>query len=193
MTTLTRNFFALMAAGMVATGSMAMQPAEHTAAKERISADYKMHKAKCSAMRANAKDICMKEAKGAENVAKAELEAQYRPSDKASYQARVAHADANYGVAKEKCDDLAGNAKDVCKKDAKADHVHAVENAKVAKVLAQPATSAAEKGAAVAEVRKDAAAEKREADYKAAKERCDAMVGDLKSKCVDDAKRMYAQ
>ena len=29
-------------------------------------------------------------------------------------------ADAEYDVAKERCDDLAGNAKDVCQKDAKA-------------------------------------------------------------------------
>ena len=50
-----------------------------------------------------------------------------------------------------------------------------------------------EKAANVAEVRKDAAAEKREADYKAAAERCDALSGDLKSKCVDDAKRRFAQ
>ena len=45
----------------------------------------------------------------------------------------------------------------------------------------------------MAEAKKDASAEKREADYKAAKERCDAMSGDAKSKCVDDAKRKYAQ
>ena len=30
-----------------------------------------------------------------------------------------------------------------------------------------------------------------EATYKAAKERCDALSGDAKSKCVDDMKRMY--
>ena len=32
----------------------------------------------------------------------------------------MAKADATYEVAKERCDDLSGNAKDVCKKDAKA-------------------------------------------------------------------------
>ena len=37
------------------------------------------------------------------------------------------------------------------------------------------------------------AKDKISADYKAAKERCDAMSGDAKSKCVDDAKRMYGQ
>ena len=30
-----------------------------------------------------------------------------------------------------------------------------------------------------------------EANFKAAKERCDALSGDAKSKCVDDMKRMY--
>ena len=43
----------------------------------------------------------------------------------------------------------------------------------------------------MAEARKDANAEKNEANYKAAKERCDALSGDAKSKCVDDMKRMY--
>ena len=51
--------------------------------------------------------------------------------------------------------------------------------------------TAAEKAANVAEARKDANAEKNEANYKAAKERCDALSGDAKSKCVDDMKRMY--
>ncbi len=189
----TRNLLALVAASLVATASMAMQPAEYSAAKDRITADYKVNKQKCDALKANAKDICMKEAKGHEKVAKAELEAQYKPSEKAQYNARVAKADADYDVAKERCDDQTGNAKDVCKKDAKAAHVSAVENAKVARAQAQPANTAAEKGAAVSAARKDAAAEKRDADYKAAKERCDAMTGDAQSKCVDDAKRMYAQ
>ena len=187
------QWIAFLTAGLVATASMGMEPAEHSASKSKISADYKMAKAHCDSLKGNAKDVCMKEAKGNEDVAKAELDAQYKPSDKAHYKARVARADADYAVAKEKCDDHTGNAKDVCVKDAKAAHVHAVENAKVAQAQAKPADTAAEKGAAVAEVKKDAAAEKREADYKAAKERCDALSGDAQSKCVDDAKRKYAQ
>lgn len=45
----------------------------------------------------------------------------------------------------------------------------------------------------MAEVRKDAAAQKNDASYAAAKERCDALAGDAKSKCVDDAKRTHMQ
>ncbi len=98
--------------------------------------------------------------KGAEKVAKAELDARYKPSDKAAYKAREAKADADYEVAKEKCDDLSGNAKDVCVKDAKAAHVSAKENAKVARAAAKPADNTAAKQADVAEARKDAAAER---------------------------------
>ena len=32
-----------------------------------------------------------------------------------------------------------------------------------------------------------------EPEHKAAKERCDALSGDAKSKCVDDMKRMYGK
>ena len=188
-----RTLIASVAAGLLATSAMAMTDAEYKTAKDKISADYKAAKTNCDTMKDNAKDICVKEAKGAENVAKAELDAQHKPSDKATNKARMARADADYEVAKEKCDDLKGNTKDVCVKDAKAAHTSAKENAKVAKAAAKPADNAAEKGAQVAEARKDASAEKNEANYKAAKERCDAMSGDAKSKCVDDAKRMYGQ
>ena len=187
------QWLVLVTASLVATASMGMEAAEHSAAKNTITADYKAAKLHCDSLKGNAKDVCMKEAKGNEDVAKAELESQYKPSDKAHYKAQVARADADYAVAKEKCDDQAGNAKDVCVKDAKAAHVRATENAKLAQAQAKPADSAAEKAAAMASAKKDAAAEKREADYKAAKERCDAMSGDAESKCVDDAKRKYAQ
>ena len=89
-----RNLIALVVTGVFATASMAMTPAEHTAAKSRISADYKLNKAQCDAMKGNAKDICKKEAEGKQKVAKAELEAQYKPSDKAHYNVRKAQADA---------------------------------------------------------------------------------------------------
>src|SRR3982751_3358549 len=49
---------------------------EYRADKDRIESEYKADKEKCKSMNGNAKDVCMKEAKGKENVAKAELEAQ---------------------------------------------------------------------------------------------------------------------
>ena len=98
-------------------------------------------------MSGNAKDVCMEEAKGKEKVAKAEADAAYKNTPKARESARVAHADADYNVAKEKCDDLAGNQKDVCVKEAKAAHMKAKADAKVDRVAADTSNTAAEKTA----------------------------------------------
>ena len=46
----------------------------------------------------------------------------------------MAKADAMYDTAKEKCDDLSGNAKDVCIKDAKVVYTKAKDDAKIAKL-----------------------------------------------------------
>ena len=49
---------------------------QYKAQKDQIEATYKADKKSCDAMKDNAKDVCNKEAKGKENVAKAELEQQ---------------------------------------------------------------------------------------------------------------------
>lgn len=187
------QILALLAAGFMAGQAMALTQAEYNAEKQQIEATYKADKAQCSSLSGNAKDVCEEEAEGKEKVAKADLKARHEPTPRNHEKARVARADATYGVADEKCDDLSGNAKDICKKDAKAAHVTAVQNAKVVKAIETPAGSGAEKAAHVSAARKDAAAEKREAGYKAAAARCDTLAGDAKSACVDDAKRRFAQ
>ena len=98
------------------------------AEKESIEATYKSELKTCDAMKANAKDICKAEAKGKERVAKAELEARDKPSPKADEKLRKAKADATYGVAKEKCEDLKAAEQTTCKKDAKAAHDSAAKS-----------------------------------------------------------------
>ena len=168
-----------------AASAMASTKAEYKAEKTRISADYKVAKEKCAPMKANAKDICMSEAKGMEKVAKAEAEASYEPSAKHTEKVAFAKGDAAYDTAKEKCDDLSGNAKDVCVKDAKAAHVKAKEDAKVAKVATDTSKTKNDK---MASAKKDASEDKRDADYKAARERCGALAGAPKDSCQNDAK-----
>ena len=101
------------ASAFAADTTAAMSKDAHKAAKEKIEAQYKVDKKACDGMKENAEDLCKAEAKGKEKIAKAELEAQYKPSPKADEKVRLAKADAAYDVAKEKCDDLKGNAKDV--------------------------------------------------------------------------------
>ena len=152
---------------------------EYKAEKTRISADYKADKAACATMIANAKDICIEEAKAKEKVARAELE--YRYTGKPGDQTKVSQAKAKsaYAVAKEKCDDQKGNAKDVCVKEAKAVEVKALADAKM--------------GKEIGEVKKEASEDKRDADYKVAVEKCNAMTGDAKTSCIAAAKAKFGK
>jgi hypothetical protein len=173
-----------------AAGTSTMSRDAYKADKDKIEAQYKADKDQCKSMSGNAKDVCTAEAKGKEKVAKAELEANYKNTDKARSDARVAKADADYDVAKEKCDDMSGNQKDVCVKEAKATHTKAKADAKLARAENKATTVAANKRA---DARQEAREDTRDAQYKVALEKCDAMSGAAKDQCVKDAKAHYGK
>jgi hypothetical protein len=166
------------AAGFAAAAT-GMPKSEYDAGKDQIAATKKAALDQCSPMSGNAKDICKEQAKADASIAKAELEAKYKGTRESAYDARVARAKGNYNVAKEKCDDLAGNAKDVCVKEAKAVETRGLADAKADKKVVQ--------------ARVDARDSKVDAEYNVAKERCDALAGDAKSACVTDAKARFGK
>jgi hypothetical protein len=168
---------ALLALPLAQAATMAKP--DYQAAKTQIGADYKAAKAACGAMSANAKDICVEEAKAKEKVARAELEYGYTGMPKDQNKILVAKAESAYSVAKEKCDDMKGNEKDVCVKQAKAVEVKALADAKMGKQIGEAKT--------------DAAQDKRDADYKVAAEKCDAMTGDAKAACMTSAKAKFGK
>lgn len=139
--------FAFSTGVMAASG---MSKDEYKADKSKIEAEYKSAKAACGSLADNAKDICVVEAKGKEKVAKAELEARYKPGDKTSRAVKIANAEADYEVAKEKCDDKAGDDKKACVKDAKAAEARAKADAKKPVPAAEKSAPAAEKPAPAA-------------------------------------------
>ena len=154
-----------------------MNKVDYKASKSTISANYSTDKKVCASLTSNAKDICVEEAKAKKNIAYAELE--YGYTGKASDQNKVltTKAKAAYAVAKEKCDDQAGNAKSVCVKEAKAIEVKALANVKM--------------GKEISEVKKDGAQEKIDADYQVAAQKCDALAGDAKASCMTAAKTKF--
>ncbi len=174
---------------------------EYSANKDKISAEYKTAKAGCASLSGNAKDICVIEAKGKEDVAKAELEASYKPTTKNFYEVRVAKAEADYGVAKEKCDDLSGNTKDICVKEAKAVQTTAKAEAKAQLKTTDANATANEKSAEAQskandtskQARKDATADEIDAGYAVAKEKCDTFAGGAKDTCLDQAKKRFGK
>lgn len=153
--------------------------ADYKAAKIRIGADYKADKATCGSLAGNAKDICVEEAEGKEKIALAELEYSYTGKPADHNKVMKAKADAAYAVAKEKCDDLAGNPKDVCVKEAQALQAKALADAKLDKKVGEAET--------------DASQAKADADYKVAAEKCDALAGDAKAGCISSAKARFGK
>ena len=117
-------------------------------------------------------------------------EAAYENTAKARESARLALAQANHDVAIAKCDDLAGNQKDVCVKEAKAGLVRGKADAKVDRVAAETRHDAATKQA---DVRKEANEDKRDAEYKVAIEKCDGLASPAKNSCVSNAKVQYGK
>jgi hypothetical protein len=174
---------------------------EYRTAKDSIDAEYKNARERCRSLAGNAKDICLAEAKGNQKVAKADLDARDKNTNKAQQEAREARAEANYQIAKEKCDDKGGNEKSVCLKEAKAARTAAMADAKVDRKARdaradtnQKVSKARGKEAdRVADARRDANEDKRDADYAVARERCAKFAGDAKDRCLNDAKAQYGK
>jgi hypothetical protein len=163
---------------------------EYRAGLDRAQAAYKNAWDSCRALKANARDVCQVEAKGNYQVAKAELDTQHKRTPKHEDKVKTEKAKAAYKLASEKCDDLSGNARDVCRKDAKASFIAAQAESKVSRAAVDKGVNSR---AAVRE-RKDGREDTRDAQLAAARERCEALAGrDAKSACVGDAKRKFGK
>ena len=181
----TIDFPAVMRALAVGIGAFAVATASPAAgdkaayesAKASAKSAHEAAKARCDALKDNAKDVCVAEAKAARTKSEVNAEAAYKDTPKAREHAVHEAAEADYKVAKERCDDRTGNDKDVCVKVAKAALVRAKADAKVTRVSN--------------DAKIDAAKDKREAEYNVAAQKCDALTGDAKGACVKDAKAKY--
>ncbi len=159
--------------------AQSMSKADFSAAKSRMSSEYKADKIICKQLAANAKDICIEEAKAKEKVAKAELTFGYTAKASDKVKISTVKADTSYAVAKEKCDDLAGVPKATCRTDAKAIHTKTLADIKMGKQINAAKT--------------DDAKTKSDADYKVATQNCAALADDAKSSCVAAAKTKFGK
>lgn len=90
-----------------------------TAARRRIAeANYEVDKTRCAAHTGNEKDVCVKQAKATRVAAVADAKADKKVIE-ARNNAREDKRIAEYKVASEKCDALAGSAKGTCVEAAK--------------------------------------------------------------------------
>lgn len=85
----------------------------------KADAAYEIAKERCDDRKGNEKDVCMKEAKAAETRAKADAKAAEKTGE-VRKDAAEDKREADYKVAIERCDSLAGTAKSDCQTAAKA-------------------------------------------------------------------------
>ena len=97
---------ALVACCFALTSAHATTFAEYKAEKGRIAADYKAAREKCKSLAGQDKDVCVTEAKTKAKKAKAATEADYRGAPRARKDTTVDSIEADYKVAKQRCEAL---------------------------------------------------------------------------------------
>ena len=159
-------------------------------AKKDADAQYKTDKQSCASLSGNAKDICMAEAKGKDDVAKAEAAAAYENTPKTRESARVAHAQASlqgqHGEVRRPGGQPEGRLRQGSEGRARQGQ---------GRRQGRPCRDRRRQDAAIkqADASKEANADKRDADYKVAIEKCDALAGPAKDACVGNAKVRYGK
>lgn len=185
------------------TGAIAggLTEIEYKTEQDKITANYTAAMNGCALLAGNASEICKVDATGKNNVTTAELDARDKQTRKSRYLVDVAKADADYAVTKQRCNDLVNNAKDVCVKEAQSAQVAAKADAKEKRQVSIADTGANVKSAKAqdkaidqtTDAKKEAATDKRNAEYAVAKEKCDVYAGSTKDNCLSQAKTTFAQ
>lgn len=159
--------------------AQSMSKADYSAAKTRISSEYKADKLICAQLAGNAKDVCIEEGQAKEKIARAELTFGYTGKTTDKVKISTVRADAVYSVAKEKCDDLSGIPKTTCRTEAKAVHTKTLADIKMGKEISAART--------------DDAQTKLDADYKVATQNCASLAEEAKAGCVSAAKIKFGK
>ena len=164
------------------TAALNHDPATYRNVSEKATTEYKAATAKCDAKSGNDKDICMAEAKASRARTESEAIAKYNNSEKGRASARNKVAEAEYDVAKAKCDALSGADKDSCMDNAKSVRTAAVADAKAGRDSASTAVGASGSAGLVAST------ETKDPVKASAVAKCDQAAGDAKTGCLVDSK-----
>lgn len=127
----------LVLAGAASASFAASNPDAYRQQAAKAESDYKIARDNCKTQKGNSKDVCQYEAKAARARALVDATAQYKDDSRSLEKARVALAEAEYDVAKEKCDDAASAEKSNCVRDARASHTTALGEARSSSAMAQ--------------------------------------------------------
>ena len=119
-------------AACIAAGAQAAD-APYAVQLDRIEADYRTARESCEGAAGHSRNVCVAEARALRRIAQAELAARSSGTPKSQYDARVARAEAEFDVAKERCGEHSGHQRELCIHDARAAEARAKDEARVAR------------------------------------------------------------
>jgi osmotically-inducible protein OsmY len=125
------------------TAALNHDAATYNNVKQKADAAYQAAAAKCPAMSGNDKNVCMAEAKLARVQAETKALLPYYNTPAGRQSMRTVMANAEYDVAKTKCDGKSGADKDDCLNNAKSVHTAALADAKADRAPAAATTASA--------------------------------------------------
>ena len=112
------------------TAALNHDPQTYRNLTQKAESEYRAAAAKCDARSGNDKDICMAEARLARTRTEADALSKYNNTAAGRARARTNLADAEYDLAKARCDAKSGADKDSCMDNAKSVHTAALADAK---------------------------------------------------------------
>ena len=112
------------------TAALNHDPATYRNLTQKAESEYRAAAAKCDARSGNDKDICMAEARLARTRTEADALSRYNNTAAGRARTRTNVADAEYDLAKARCDAKSGADKDSCMDNSKSVHTAALADAK---------------------------------------------------------------
>jgi osmotically-inducible protein OsmY len=163
------------------TAALNHDPATYRNVSQKAATEYKAATAKCDAKSGNDKDVCVAEAKAVRARTESDAIAKYNNSEKGRASARSKVAEADYEVAKAKCDAKSGADKDSCMDNAKSVRTAALADAKAGREGTSAVGASGSAGLVASTDTKDPA-------KAAAVAKCEQVAGNANTGCLVDSK-----
>jgi osmotically-inducible protein OsmY len=177
------------------TAALNHDPATYRNLTQKAESAYRAATAKCDAKSGNDKDVCMAEARLTRTRTEADALSKYNHTAASHAKARANVADAEYDLAKAKCDARSGAEKDSCMDNAKSVHTAALADVKAERSERATAVGSSGGGATGASGAGNTGSgglvtgtDTRDPAKAAAVDKCAQMSGDAKTSCLVETK-----
>lgn len=153
----------------------------------RIEEQYDTAQARCKRVQGHARELCNEQARGERDIAVAQLQFRADPTADNDQKVRLAKAEASYSKSLIECKEMDGQARAICRKDAKMVYEEAKNDAKLQRQVMEQVL----RSEAVVRDRTAEADRVTQAQFASARQRCEALPPEGRIACFDDVKKRF--